>query len=160
MNSSIYKGKCFFFFLLLDSLKLLKCGVLEDLAVDSDSLGASGALEGTGGPLSLYSTYFDQFRWRVSLGRAVRLILPFIFIYSTMRPIFIRRGSLELVRSVGILSLSKVLCRHAWAKKAGRIHLLVMVGVVLFYCNMVGIIPFIKGVSVIPAFVLSLGFAV
>lgn len=104
-------------------------------------------------------TYFDQFDWRLRVGGVFCFLLPYFIVYSFLSPVFLRIGRLELVFRWFVLTLAKFFREHEWTKKAGSAHFLTFISVLLLSVNLVGILPFVKGVRVMPVFTLITGLS-
>nr|AKE35604.1 ATP synthase F0 subunit 6 [Pecten albicans] len=103
------------------------------------------------------STYFDQFDWTMSGGAVFCFSLPFFIVFVFLNPVFLSLGFFEVIFTWFVMSLAKFFCEHEWTKKAGSAHFLTFVSVLLLSVNLVGMLPFVKGVSVMPVFTLIYG---
>nr|YP_002332291.1 ATP synthase F0 subunit 6 [Mimachlamys nobilis]ACJ64174.1 ATP synthase subunit 6 [Mimachlamys nobilis] len=104
------------------------------------------------GSLSYFS-YFNQFDWSFSLGSISALCLPFFLLFLVSNPIFMSAGLLESGFTWCVLSMAKFFTTSPFGKKAGGVHLMVCLVCVLVSVNLLGLIPFVIGVSTSASFV-------
>nr|AGR50848.1 ATP synthase subunit 6 [Mimachlamys senatoria] len=100
-----------------------------------------------------YFSYFNQFDWSFSLGSFAALCLPFFLLFMISNPIFMSAGLLESGFTWCVLSMSKFFLSSPFGKKAGGVHLMVCLVCVLLSVNLLGLIPFVLGVSTSASFV-------
>nr|YP_010316008.1 ATP synthase F0 subunit 6 [Mimachlamys varia]UNA71550.1 ATP synthase subunit 6 [Mimachlamys varia] len=86
------------------------------------------------------------------------LALPFVLFMLVSNPIFMRMGLIEFAFAYGVLRLAKVFMVTPFSKKAGGVHLMVVLFCSVLAFNVLGLFPFIAGGSMSAAVVCSFGF--